>query len=194
MDFENYYILREVLDNIPENSPAVNWHPQLRPGVFQEKYIAYFLVNKITYYVDFTKAIQFPSKQKSKKGLFGYYIFWDMYRGNNIDASLKEKEKESWFSSDFKRTHKGDYNLSNTIEVLKNVLSTMLHFVTVLKPALISYRAADTQLSRVYKLFADKHADRLGYVFSERHLIRKDILGKWGTSIEWFLKNADKVV
>lgn len=203
MDFKNYFLLREVLDNIPTNMP-IKWHPSPQTGKFEDKYIAYFQINNSTYYISFTKAVQFPSKTRVKKGLFGYYVLWDMYRGTDPQASLDqengqsvsaEKEKKSLTTSgNFKRTHKGDGNLKNTISVLKYVLSGIYQFVTTLKPALISYKAADTQLSRVYRMFADKHADELGYDFHGRHLVRKDVLEKWGETIDWFLKNADQVL
>ena len=201
MDFKNYALLREVLDDIPQDLP-LKWHPGIKSGSFEEKYVAYFQLGGATYYISFSKAIAFPSKNKVKKGLFGYYVLWDMYRGADPSATpeddlavSKDKSKNNMaLSGNFKRTHKGDGNLRNTINILKYVLSGMFQFVKTIKPALISYKAADTQLSRVYRMFADKHAEELGYDFRGRHLVRKDILEKWGDTVEWFLKNDDQVL
>lgn len=204
MHFKNYIDLREVLDNIPDNLP-VKWHPQPHIGNYADKYVAYFTVNNTQYYAAFSKAVQFPSKQRSKKGLYGYYVIWDMYRGQGsasqmynsreLDDDLDPKDKENtWWNSNFKRTHKGDANIKNTLEVLRYVLGAMLVFVTELKPALISYRPSDKNLSKLYTMFASKHAERLGYHFYGRHLVRKDIIKDWGPQLDWFLKNADTVV
>lgn len=210
MEFKNFVLLQEVLDNISESLP-LKWRPKPSPSEFKDKYIAYFTVGDAVYYIVFSKAVTFPSKARTKKGLYGYYVLWDMHRGNeklpddldmgdgipsggnmSLDQSTKKKKSNNWnMYQNYQRTHKGDFNIGNTLQVLRYVLSGILQFVKAMNPALISYRAADNQLSRVYKMFADKHADDLGYDFYGRHLVRKDILERWGPQIEWFLQNAD---